>query len=108
MSEIAIPANFGSIVLRNPQSGNYTILSSDQYVVATVTAKTFTLPAASAVPAGWNVIIGTIGGISLTVARASGDTIGSAAGNLTLATTSAQVRLVSDGVSNWEAVRPGT
>lgn len=105
-----IPANFGQIISRTAVADSYTILPSDDYVVVSVTAKTLTLPAAADVPAGWTVLIGVTdnAAVSTTVARASGDTIGNAAGNLTVTSTTGQVRLVSDGVSNWETVRPGT
>lgn len=104
-----IPANFGSIISRTAVDDDYTILPSDDYVVVSVTAKTLTLPAADSVPAGWTVLVGVTanGTVSTTVARDSGDTIGGAAGNLTVTSTTGQVRLISDGVSNWETVRAG-
>ncbi len=110
MSDIVIPSNPGRFYSRTAVNNNYTILPSDEYVVVSVTAKTLTLPAAASVPAGWTVLIGVTanGTVSTTVARHSGDTIGGAAGNLTVTSTTGQVRLISDGVSNWETVRAGS
>lgn len=109
MSDIQIPANFGRIINRNVQASAYAVLATDQYVVASANA-TFTLPKASAVLPGQEFLFGvtTNGSITATVARASGDTIGGAAGNLTVTSTTGQVRVISDGVSNWECVRAGT
>lgn len=104
-----IPANFGRIIKRTATAVDYTIVPSDDYVVATVTGKVLTLPAAASVPAGWVVTIATSapGSVSATVTPASGDTIGGIEGSLTISSTSAMVELVSDGVSNWEGIRAG-
>lgn len=110
MSDQFIPGNFGRIITRKSVSDNYTVTAEDYYVVLSVTGKTLTLPAASSVPAGQEFRFGVTanGTVSATVARASGDTIGGAAGNLTVTSTTGSVSLVSDGVSNWECVRAGT
>ncbi len=110
MSDIIIPGNPGRIITRKAVTDNYTVTPADYYVVASVTAKTLTLPAASSVPAGQSFRFGVTanGTVSTTVARASGDTIGGAAGNLTVTSTTGAVEIVSDGVSNWESVRAGT
>jgi hypothetical protein len=103
-----VPGNRGKRLQRTVvNAATYTVKASDEYVVAVI-ASTFTLPPATSVPAGWCVLLGTAGGISVTVSPAGTDKIGDVAGNLTLATTSAQVQLISDGVDNWECIRPGT
>lgn len=104
-----IPANFGRIIKRTATAVNYQILPSDDYVVATVTGKTLTLPAAADVPEGWVVVLGSKAPatISVTVAPTGSDTIGGVAGNLTLSGSAGMVQLVSDGVSNWETIRAG-
>ncbi len=110
MSENIIPANFGRIVKRTFTDDNYTILPSDDYIVASVTGKTLTLPLASSVPAGQTFTIGVTvnASISTTVAPATDDTIGGVDGNLTVTSSTGAVQLVSDGVDNWECVRAGT
>jgi mRNA-degrading endonuclease toxin of MazEF toxin-antitoxin module len=69
-----------------------------------------TLPSAAAVPAGWAVVVGVAvnASVSTTVAAPGTQTIGGVDGVVTLTTTTGKVELISDGVSNYEAVRAGT
>ncbi len=110
MSENIIPANFGRIVKRTFTDDNYTILPSDDYIVASVTGKVLTLPSAAAVPAGQVFTIGVTvnASVSTTVTPDGEDTIGGVAGDVTVTSTTGSVQLVSDGVDNWEGVRSGT
>ncbi|OAF17858.1 hypothetical protein AXW67_06980 [Bradyrhizobium neotropicale] len=86
----------------------YTILSTDRTVGLTATltaARIWTLPAASSVNAGAEIIVGDFaGGISsvntLTVQRSGSDTINGASSTV-LNTAFARVALRSDGVSKW-------
>lgn len=68
-------------------------------------ARVVTLPAASAVPAGGEVIVNGGAGVSstntVTVQRAGSDTINGAATSVTIGTPYGQRRFVSDGVSAW-------
>lgn len=90
---------------------NYTILSADRDVVLTaaLTApRTWTLPAASAVPAGTAISVSDeAGGISstntLTLQRAGSDTIDGAS-SWVLTSAFAGTRLVSDGSARWTVV----
>ena len=107
MSDTIIPSNFGRIITRKAVAANYTIHPSDDYVVVSVTGKVLTLPAASAVPAGWVVECGVTanGTISATVVPNGTDTIGGHVGAVTITSTTGKIVLVSDGVSNFEASR---
>lgn len=91
---------------------NYTILSTDRSVatsVAFTAARTWTLPAASALAAGSELIIndalGTLTAANtLIVARAGSDTINGATGSITLNIANAYVRLKSNGSNGWQIV----
>lgn len=104
-----VPSNLGYAVARKLVTANYTALASDQYIAVGATA-TVTLPKATSTVDGQVMIIAntTPGTFTVAVDPHSGDTIGGIQGNLSLATTASMVWLVSDGVSNWECVRPGT
>jgi hypothetical protein len=83
----------------------YTVLRSDNKVLGDTTAAAFTitLPAASGVPAGWEVRIEKIDATAngtLTVSRAGADTIEGAT-TVALATLYSNTKLTSDGVSVW-------
>lgn len=89
-----------------------TITAQDRQVILTaITAsRTWTLPAANAVPAGWYVDVldasGSLSGsVTLTVQRAGSDTIN---GGTTVTLTSPHDgrRFVSDGSSSWVCVVP--
>jgi len=110
MSDIVIPSNPGRVLSRTHVIDDYTILPSDEYVVVSVTGKTLTLPSAASVLAGQVFTIGVSanGSVSVTVSPAGSDTIGGVAGDLTLTTSTGQVAVISDGVSNWETVRAGS
>lgn len=78
--------------------------------VALTAARTYTLPAASAYPAGTPVrfadVIGTITGTNTaTLARAGSDTINGLT-SITFAAAYASCVLISDGTSKWTAVLP--
>lgn len=95
---------------RSPQAGNYTILITDPAYIAitsTAAARTITLPAASAVPAGKTFIVkdesGGAGTNNITVQRAGSDTIDGATTKV-VNTNYGSVRLYSDGVSKWFTV----
>jgi hypothetical protein len=85
----------------------YTILPADRLVVTSVAftaARTWTLPAANAIPAGARIVIideiRTITATNtLTVARAGSDTIEGGTASIVLASGGASVGLISDGVS---------
>lgn len=85
------PAVFGSVMLQ--QTGTVT------------TTRTVTLPAASAVPAGSELIINGGAGVTttnmVTIQRAGSDTINGAAASVSIGTAWGQRRFVSDGVSAW-------
>jgi hypothetical protein len=86
----------------------YTALATDKYIaqVGTLSAsRTVTLPAASAVPAGYVLIIADESGSvtstnSIVIARAGSDTLNGGT-SLTLITPYALVELISDGTSRW-------
>lgn len=68
-------------------------------------SRTATLPAASAVPAGWEIIIGDASGTvtstnTIVIARAGSDTINGAT-SVTIASPYGHRRIISDGVSTW-------
>jgi hypothetical protein len=85
-----------------------TVAATDVLVmqIGTMSAsRTATLPAASAVPVGWEVIIGDASGTAtssntIVIARAGSDTINGATSE-TIAAAYGWRRLVSDGVSAW-------
>lgn len=104
-----LPAN--DPTTRTPRGdGNYVILNTDRYVglTAALTApRTWTLPAASAVPGGRLLLVqDEVGGVSgantLTLVPAGTDKINGATSYL-LATARGGVELRSDGVGNWSA-----
>lgn len=86
---------------------NYTIVAADKYVAYTsITApRAATLPAASAVPAGYTIrIADESGGVSgtntLSVARAGSDTINGAT-SLVMSSAYVDAAFTSDGSSKW-------
>ena len=101
-------ANLGVDKLTQNGNSNYSILSTDKAVVtsATLTApRTWTLPAANSVNAGYEIIVADLfGGVSSTntliIARAGSDTINSAT-SVTIGAQYGMRRLFSDGVSKW-------
>lgn len=94
---------------------DHTVTATDRYVaqVGTLTApRTVTLPAASAVPAGWDVLIGDESGTvtatnTLTIARAGSDTINGLTA-ITITSPHDMRRLISNGTNGWTAVVPKT
>jgi hypothetical protein len=77
--------------------------------VAFTLPRTWTLPAANAIPAGTRlVIIDEIRTVTatntLTVARAGSDTIEGGTASIVLASGGASVGLISDGVSKWSII----
>ncbi len=87
--------------------------SSVAALAATLTAnRTWTLPAAAAVPPGWELVIvdetgGIAGGFQITVVAAGSDTINGLS-SFALATTRGQARLISDGSSRWSLSASGS
>lgn len=86
---------------------NYTALATDRVISWTsiTAARVLTLPAASALNAGQELIIGDISGAcsasnTITITRAGSDTIDGAATEV-IAAAYAKRRLISDGVSKW-------
>lgn len=87
----------------------YTILSTDRVVytsAAFTAARTWTLPAASALNPGQSLVVvdaqGTLTAANtLSVARAGSDTINGGSASLVLGNAYASVTLYSDGVSKW-------
>lgn len=90
----------------NRQSGaTYTVLSTDWYVgLSNAAARTVTMCAASALPAGGQIIIKDEAGTGLTanvtINRAGGDTIDGGT-SATIVTNFGDRILISDGVSKW-------
>jgi len=90
---------------------NYTILTTDFIVVtntAFTAARTWTLPAASAVPVNHRIwVIDRLGTITntntLVIQRAGSDTILDGLTSLTLNTKRTGYEFVSDGISKWTA-----
>ena len=101
-------ANLGVDKLTSNGNSNYTILATDKAVVTSATLttpRTFTLPLANAVNAGYEIIVADLfGGVSSTntliIARAGSDTINGAT-SLVIGATYGMRRLISDGVSKW-------
>ena len=101
-------ANLGVDKLTQNGNSNYSILSTDKVVVtsATLTApRTWTLPAANSVNAGYEIIVADLfGGVSSTntliIARAGSDTINGATSQ-TIGAQYGMRRFFSDGVSKW-------
>ncbi|MEI6297073.1 MAG: discoidin domain-containing protein, partial [bacterium] len=91
----------GEKVKRNAQSGAYTILVTDYYVIYTGTGgQAFTMPSATTAGAGATFIIKHNGTGVLTITRAGSDTIDSAV-SITPGIKQS-VMLISDGGTNWE------
>jgi hypothetical protein len=90
----------------------YTILATDRYVAtsaALTAARTWTLCAANAVPAGTEILVSDAAGgctltLVLTVARAGSDTINGVGSNPVINRARGRVKLRSDGSSNWTIV----
>ena len=104
----AFRANLGVDKVTSNGNSNYTILSTDKAVItsATLTAnRTWTLPLANSVNAGYEIIVADLFGAispvnSLIVARSGSNTIN----GVTSTSLSAQYgmrRFISDGVSRW-------
>lgn len=103
-----IPGNIGRRVKRTVvNAASYTVLPSDEYVVATENC-TVTLPPASSVPEGWMLIVANPMPASITVGvTPSGtDGIGGVNNSISLSSTFGMTMLVSDGVDNYETVTP--
>lgn len=87
---------------------NYTILATDRIVEYTslTVSRVATLPAASAINAGQEIIVADRSGnasatITISIARAGADTINGAATSIAITRPYRQARFVSDGVSAW-------
>jgi len=101
-------ANLGVDKITSNGDSIYTILSTDKAVVtsATLTAsRTWTLPSASAVNAGYEIIVADLfGGVTstntLVIARAGSDTINGGT-SMTIGASYGMRRLISDGSSKW-------
>ncbi len=97
----------------HPGNGDYLMVRSDRTVctdVALTGSWVWTLPAASSVPRGWEIVASDHFGVCsltyrITVNMTSGDTInGTAAYAKELKSPYAFFRFRSDGVSNWQIV----
>lgn len=101
-------ANLGVDKITSNGNSNYTILPTDKAVVTSATltsSRTWTLPLANAVNAGYEIIVADLfGGVtlinSLVIARAGSDTINGAT-SVTIGAANGMRRLISDGVSKW-------
>lgn len=102
-------------------NANYTVLATDTHVdqIGTLTAdRVVTLPAANAVPAGWQVTIANQSAttptlaIFLTIQRAGSDTLVNEGDfqnttSVVMASPKGSYTFVSDGVSKWDVVTHG-
>jgi len=103
---VAVPPQWERLVSGD---ANYTIVATTSAVVdqtSTLTAaRTRTLPAANALPAGSEVIVGSGAGCSatntLTIGRAGSDTINGAATAVAISMPYGWRRFVTDGTSAW-------
>lgn len=101
---------------RTPKFPRVTFSNADYTIVATTStivtqtgtlsaARVVTLPAASTMPAGSEIIVQAGAGCSatntLSIARAGSDTINGSASSIVIATAYGWRRLTSDGVSAW-------
>ena len=90
---------------------NYQMLATDRTVgtsTALTSPRTWTLPAASSVNSGQNLIVqdfkGAVSGTNtLTVQRAGSDTLNGSSTSITINTSGGGYLFISDGVSNWSA-----
>ena len=93
-------------IYRNPQSGSYAVQLTDYYVPYTGTgvADTFLLPSASIYTGTTQqfYIFKNVGGGSISLITAGADTIEKFYSTYPLFSRGTIVRVVSDGVSNWE------
>lgn len=97
---------------------DYQLLTSDSYVYTTVpftAARTWTLPAASTTPIGWQVTVAdaaaacanpysVVAARTLTIAPSGTDTIGAIAASRTITNAYGFLTVRSDGISNWTVV----
>lgn len=98
-------APYGRTTVNN---ANYTILTTDRWVSQNgfiSAARTFTLPAASAVPAGWEIIIGDESGLvtptkCVIIARAGSDLIDGQT-SYTINEAYGIRKLISNGITKW-------
>lgn len=107
---LVIPGNIGRRVKRTVvNAASYTALPSDEYIVATENC-TVTLPAASAVPEGWMLMVANPMPASITVGvvPTGTDGIGGVNNGISLTGTFGMTILVSDGVDNYETVTPAS
>lgn len=96
-------------------NADYTIIATDKVVAQTGTmtaARTFTLPAASAYPAGEELIVidqsGTVNfANNITITRTSSDTIDGET-SMSIAQKYGILVLISDGVSKWKLKNTGS
>lgn len=101
-------ANIGQDKITNRGDAIYSILSTDKVIVTNANfsaSRTWTLPAANSVNAGYEIIVADLfGGVSsintLVIARAGSDTINGAS-SVTIGAQYGMRRLISDGVSKW-------
>ena len=101
-------ANLGVDKLTQNGDSNYTILSTDKVVVTSAVftlPRTWTLPLANSVNAGYEIIIADLfGGLTstnnLVISRSGSDTINGFTA-LTISAAYGMRRLISDGVSSW-------
>lgn len=109
---ILIDAATGAVTLGNARTAvsdaNYTALATDREIAYTAltAARTVTLPAASAYPAGTDLLLVDESGAcsatnTITISRAGSDTIDGRTGT-TLATAYGYLRLRCDGASKWK------
>lgn len=90
---------------------SYTILATDRKVGTSATltaARTWTLPAASALNPGQELIVqdfkGAVSGTNtLTIQRSGSDTLNGASTSVTINSANGGYLFVSDGISNWSA-----
>lgn len=109
----AAVAGAGAGLVRSVGDSNVTVNVGDStFVIVTnyTASRTFTLPLASAVPAGWIIRIidnqGTVGSASnrgVVLARSGSDTINGSASSATFTSTYGMITVSSDGVSRWSA-----
>lgn len=95
---------FAANQARATGAGNIAATTRMQVGVTTTVGYTLTLPAASAVTHGLPIYIfndATVGGYSLSIARAGADTIDGGAGPYVLTAAANTRRFVSNGVNGW-------
>lgn len=107
-AELGSAAFMDAAILRGvfvlTRDADYQILPQDwgALIRATSGTRTWTLPAASAVPQGWFLRIKNRSGSNLTIARTGSDTIDGAAASLVVATGAARI-IARAGSGDWES-----